>query len=184
MLRRHPRVAVPRRLLAASATRRAESPWAVLGVKHGESLNECKAAFRRLALSLHPDVSQSDADAARFAMVVQAYEDIRDGVVGGSRGPRFLRGVRSIGGVLKVSIDELRRDPAYDVHSVLLALNRPDNTPADVPPNGPTAASSASPNDRQLPGGLAATSELGTERVHLLHAYSVSKPKIEDARRS
>jgi hypothetical protein len=170
-LRHRPLVVLTRRL--ASATRLAESPWAVLGVQRGDSLDKCKAAFRRLALNLHPDVSHSDADDLRFAAVVQAYEDIRASAVGGSRRPRSLRGVRSIDGVLKVSIDELRRDPAYDVHSVLLALDRPDG-------HGPAAASSAYLRDPPLSSHLAVSSELGTERVHLLHAYSVRRLEIDD----
>jgi len=158
-----------RRLLTTA--KRGESPWAVLGVRRGESLEECKAAFRRLALTLHPDVSQNGADAERFAAVVEAYEDIRYGAADGRRRPPLLRGVRSVGGVLKVSIDELRRDPAYAVHTVLLALDRPA---AESPDTSAVASAITSADGHGAAwGGGAAASALGTERIHLLHAYSV-----------
>ncbi|EOD38062.1 hypothetical protein EMIHUDRAFT_251487 [Emiliania huxleyi CCMP1516] len=101
-----------RRLLGTAAP----SPWAVLGVRRGEELDECKRAFRRLALSLHPDVAGDDPGAAeRFAAVVRAFEEIRDGTGPGTapRG-RWLRGVRSVDDVLTVSVSDLRTDPAYE----------------------------------------------------------------------
>merc|ERR1711879_620187 len=111
MLRSMPKVrpmGVARALLATLSG--PEDPWAVLGVLRGSGIDECKQAYRRLALSLHPDVG---GDAAQFASVVSAYQQIE---AGGLRALRSCepRGVRSVGGVLVVTIEELKQDPDYD----------------------------------------------------------------------
>jgi hypothetical protein len=132
-------------LLTGSAR---EDPWAVLGVRRGSDIEECKQAYRQLALSLHPDVG---GDATKFASVVQAYQEIEAGL-GVTPRARGLRGVRSVGGVLIVSIEQLKRDPEYTVR---VALDRDE------------AASN---------GGSSATrtdcSALAAEVVHDVHASS------------
>lgn len=53
--------------------------YAVLGVPPNVSDDALRAAFRALALRMHPDLFPNDADAQqRFAMVTQAYEVLRD----------------------------------------------------------------------------------------------------------
>ena len=109
-----------RRLFRSSAS---TDPWAVLGVRPGDDEDDVKDAFRKLALRLHPDVSRDDADAAKFAAVVEAYEAITQGHAHDSRPTRVgPRGVRIVGGVLLISIEILKQDPDYDVHAVRLRL--------------------------------------------------------------
>lgn len=126
-------------------------------MRRGEDIDECKAAFRTLALALHPDVSGGSAsDAERFAAVVQAYEDITQGLADDER-PRGagLRCVKSVGGMLIVSIESLRRDPDCEVYTIRLALDAERDEPG-------MAAAGAGVGD----GGGA----LDTEAVHLLEA--------------
>ncbi|EOD16188.1 hypothetical protein EMIHUDRAFT_119089 [Emiliania huxleyi CCMP1516] len=154
-----------RRLLGTAAP----SPWAVLGVRRGEELDECKRAFRRLALSLHPDVAGDDPGAAeRFAAVVRAFEEIRDGTGPGTapRG-RWLRGVRSVDDVLTVSVSDLRTDPAYEVHNLLVALDDPAAPPA---PSG-AASAAASEAAAVVAADAAGGSAVGVEIVHLLRCF-------------
>ena len=101
--------------------RARRSPWSVLGVERGANLDDCKAAYRKLALAMHPDVNQGKDASARFSEVVQAFEAIAGGDDDqGSRvGPR---GVRSVGDVLMMSVEELKLDPNYAVYSVRIRL--------------------------------------------------------------
>ena len=125
---------------AAAAARHGSSasgaaptdPWSVLGVAPSADEDECKAAFRRLALSLHPDVSKEEGDAARFAAVVEAYEMILHGVADEAIRPRRAgpRGMRVIGGVLVVSIDALKADPAYEVHALRVKFDEAEGAAA------------------------------------------------------
>src|SRR4051812_43689809 len=48
-------------------------PWAVLGLVPGSSWDEVRAAHRRLAQALHPDVTGSDSDHRRMAAVNEAF---------------------------------------------------------------------------------------------------------------
>ena len=112
--------------LARHASTSAACPWSVLGVKRGASIDTCKSAFRRLALSLHPDVSHNPSDKLRFTAVVEAFETISQGRVGGGARQSGLRGVRSVDGVLLVSIEALQVDPNYDVHSIRVQLSDDD----------------------------------------------------------
>jgi hypothetical protein len=136
------RLVTQRGLCGASAT----DPWATLGVPRNSDLDDCKAAFRRLARELHPDVSSDAADAAAFAEVVEAYRAIEQGdaevrpIISGPAG------VRVVGGILIVSVDVLRRDPAYDVHTLRVRFEEALQAEADAavpPPPQPSAAGDA-----------------------------------------
>src|SRR6476646_5070459 len=48
-------------------------PWAVLGLHAGASWDDVRAAHRRLAKELHPDVSGTDTDHHRMAEVNEAF---------------------------------------------------------------------------------------------------------------
>ncbi len=48
----------------------------LLGVRRDASLDECKAAFRRRALELHPDVARSPASERRFVELSEAYQSL------------------------------------------------------------------------------------------------------------
>ena len=52
------------------------SPYFVLGVPEDSSIDVCKDAYRRLSKKHHPD---SGGDANKFAMVVNAWTEIKDG---------------------------------------------------------------------------------------------------------
>jgi DnaJ-domain-containing protein 1 len=56
-----------------------DDPYALLGVPRDASKADIKAAYRRLALQLHPDVSDEPDATARFAAVVGAYSALTDG---------------------------------------------------------------------------------------------------------
>lgn len=143
--------------------------WSVLGVQRGEDLADVKAAFRKLALALHPDVASGTADATRFAAVIEAYEAISQGRADDERpGPRpggGPRAARVVGGVLVVSIDELKRDPDYTVHTVRLVLDGDDKVRA----GGADAACAARLN---VEWPAAEAGALGRERVHEVRAHS------------
>lgn len=51
------------------------SPWAILGVEPGATQQEIKAAFRRLALSEHPDKGGTNAS---FAQINEAYNTLKN----------------------------------------------------------------------------------------------------------
>lgn len=46
-------------LAAAAASSSARDPWSTLGVSRGASAKEVKAAYRKRALKLHPDVNKA-----------------------------------------------------------------------------------------------------------------------------
>lgn len=53
--------------------------YEVLGVDRGTSAEECKKAYRKLALKFHPDRNPGDAEAEeRFKEATEAYEVLRD----------------------------------------------------------------------------------------------------------
>ena len=53
--------------------------YELLGIRSGAANAEIKAAFRKLAMRLHPDLRPGDEDAAqRFQDVVSAYETLSD----------------------------------------------------------------------------------------------------------
>ncbi len=58
---------------------RLEEAFALLGVESSASREDVKAAFRKLAFEVHPDVSQlaKDEAEARFKLLSEAYEYIR-----------------------------------------------------------------------------------------------------------
>ena len=147
--------ALLRRRCASTSPTAPSSPWAVLGVARGADLDECKDAYRRLALSLHPDTNPSADAATQFLAVVDAYQEIAGGDArgGGAAGPS---GVRSVGGVLVITIDALRRDPRYAVYTCRLTLEETEGdegSPRD--PSPPTAHDDA-----------AAADSLSAEAVH------------------
>src|SRR3954454_6318585 len=53
-----------------------EADWAVLGLAAGADRDEVTRAYRRLALSTHPDVSPRPDAAVRFAAVTNAYRRV------------------------------------------------------------------------------------------------------------
>lgn len=53
-----------------------ESPYKILGVSEGASLEECKKAMRRLSRKYHPDLG---GDANMFVKINKAYESIKSG---------------------------------------------------------------------------------------------------------
>jgi len=56
-----------------------KDPYKVLGVRPTASTEEIKRAFRRLALTLHPDRNQGDAETTRrFADLTEAYDLLSD----------------------------------------------------------------------------------------------------------
>ena len=78
---RRPLSRLPRPPLLSSSrfsTRAAKDPYAVLGLPQDASAEEVKRAYRRLALLYHPDVAQSEADIAKFAPLIRAYETLSD----------------------------------------------------------------------------------------------------------
>ena len=52
--------------------------YEILGVSHDASPHEIKAAYRRLARELHPDVNGNPADQDRFKEITGAYEILSD----------------------------------------------------------------------------------------------------------
>ncbi len=64
-------------------------PYKILGVKKAASADEIKAAYRKLAKKLHPDLNPGDADVERrFKEVAQAYDILGDA----EKRKRFDRG--------------------------------------------------------------------------------------------
>ena len=54
----------------------AKDPHTTLGVAHGASKQEIKAAYRRLALQYHPDVCKGDHCTTEFQHINSAYQAI------------------------------------------------------------------------------------------------------------
>ena len=54
------------------------SPYSILGVPEGASLDVCKSAYRDLSKKFHPD---SGGDARQFAVVTSAWNQIKTGSV-------------------------------------------------------------------------------------------------------
>lgn len=67
-------------------------------------MDDCKVAYRKLALSFHPDVNPGQDAPARFAEIVQAFETIAGGDADGHRSSGGPQGVRYVGGVLVMVI--------------------------------------------------------------------------------
>ena len=157
-----------RRCATHAGLGRSSSPWGVLGVSREADLDDCKEAYRKLALALHPDTNPSPDAAARFAAVVEAYQSIAGG--GARGGPAGLRGAHTVGGVLVITLEALRQDPRYGVHTCRLILEEegsaPDGRAGAV---GAAAAAVAAPAGalRGAGGGSGAGSDaLSTEHVH------------------
>ena len=153
--------ATRRNLRAFSSGR--QDPWAVLGVDCNDDDDEIKTAYRRLALKHHPDVSTDPCSVERFAALVDAYEAIMSGSAEADDRPRakFMRGRRAVGGVLVVTMDELRRDPNYHVYSVRLALDHEPGA-ADATPAAADAIS--------VPDTPTTSDALGLETVQTVQA--------------
>ena len=126
-------------------------------------LDDCKEAYRKLALALHPDTNPSPDAASRFAVVVEAYQSIAGG---GARGrPAGLPGAYSVGGVLVVTLEALRQDSRYALHTCRLILQE-EGTPASALAGlaGPVSVVAAAAAERA--GGGGGCDELSTEHVH------------------
>ena len=52
--------------------------YEILGVRRDATAAEIKAAYRRLARELHPDVNGNPADEERFKEIAGAYEILSD----------------------------------------------------------------------------------------------------------
>ena len=175
---------------AAAAPTSPECPYRTLGVARGASVDECKEAFRQLALAVHPDVG---GDAARFARVVGAWEHISLAALASeaSDRPRALRGVRNVDGILLVSVSQLKADPLYEVHTLRIGMDDAEGELYIRPPtHAADAAHTHPPITHQARGDGGSTSRadgaeetlstligkggtggaLGTERVHLVRA--------------
>ena len=143
-----------------SATR--FDPWKTLGIEHGCAEDDAKEAFRCLALQYHPDVNHDPDAALKFAEIVHAYQKIATGAVDSDGvGPRaaFMRGRHTIGGVLVVTMAELRRDPNYHVYTLRLALDRESTAHAST-------IAEDDPHARTASDALA----YGADIVHEVHA--------------
>lgn len=92
-------------------------PWNVLGLKRDANIDDCKEAFRKLALSLHPDVNQRQDASARFAEVVEAYRIITGCDADTHRGSSFRDNV-------VMAVDGLKRDENYAVFTVCVRLDQ------------------------------------------------------------
>lgn len=55
-----------------------ESPWGILGINHGASLEEIKKAYRKRALETHPDRNPDKVDGEEFKKVNAAYQKLVD----------------------------------------------------------------------------------------------------------
>jgi len=97
-------------------------PYTILGVGRSTPATEVRERYLALARKLHPDVTSNPADAMNFAAIVEAYESIRDGDDGRRLGSGKQRGVRIVDGILVASIEVLKQDPSYDVHTIRLRL--------------------------------------------------------------
>jgi hypothetical protein len=61
----------------------SDKPYKVLGLSSGATRDQVKSAYRRLALTTHPDRNPDDTDAtAKFRLVQEAYERILVGGMG------------------------------------------------------------------------------------------------------
>ncbi|CAN1127309.1 Chaperone protein dnaJ 11, chloroplastic [Linum perenne] len=62
-----------------AAARRRSSLYDVLGIQRGASCQEIKAAYRRMARVLHPDVAgEEESTASEFIKLHEAYETLSD----------------------------------------------------------------------------------------------------------
>lgn len=94
------------------------SPYVVLGVDKHSSEAEIKAAFRRLAMRLHPDTRGADVEDgdAALAEVVDAYGALTDAAFGAEH---------LVAAACEMySLRELRDDAFHDVHDVVLLLEQ------------------------------------------------------------
>ena len=73
------------------------NPYSVLGVPDNSSLEVCKNAYRELSKKYHPD---SGGDAKMFAMVTEAWSQVKSGKVSTLKHKR---------GVTHVSVFSFRR---------------------------------------------------------------------------
>lgn len=69
------------------------TPYAVLGVPDGSSLDVCKKAYRSLGKIYHPD-NVATGDAAKFEEINKAFKDIQAGITRYTT-PRIKRKVLS-----------------------------------------------------------------------------------------
>jgi len=86
----------------------SDNPYEILGVKSDTSAKEIKAAYRRLAKKLHPDLNPGDSNAEdRFKNVSAAYNLLKDG----EQRARFDRGEIDMSGA------EKQPHPTYRSHA-------------------------------------------------------------------
>ncbi|KAI3518069.1 hypothetical protein L1887_06442 [Cichorium endivia] len=72
------RTATATETIRSSRNASPSSLYDVLGVRIGADIGEVKAAYRRLARVLHPDVGSSDSSADEFMKVHSAYSTLSD----------------------------------------------------------------------------------------------------------
>lgn len=124
LLARRTRPTAPRRIQFGSCSTPPKppapkrSPHVVLGVDKHSSEAEIKAAFRRLAMRLHPDTRGADVEDgdAALAEVVDAYGALTDAAFGAEH---------LVAAACEMySLRELRDDAFHDVHDVVLLLEQ------------------------------------------------------------
>ena len=131
-------------------------------------LDDCKDAYRKLALALHPDTNPSPDAAARFAVVVEAYKSIAGG--GARGGPAGLHGAHTVGGVLVITLEALRQDPRYALHTCRLILQAEGALGEQAGPVSAVAAATVEQAGALRAGvgggGEGSCDALSTEHVH------------------
>jgi hypothetical protein len=74
------------------ARMRPPEAWQALGLPAAPTIHAVKAAYRRLAKSVHPDAVGTNGDAARFARLTEAYEvALAEAAAAGRRGAPAAR---------------------------------------------------------------------------------------------
>lgn len=94
----------------------AKDPYEVLGVPHGASEEEIKAAYRRLAKRYHPDLNPGDPTAAqKMNEVNQAYEQIKNPAAYASQQQNTYRTYTTYNTYNNTYRPQQERDPFEDI---------------------------------------------------------------------
>lgn len=130
-------------------------PYLILGVSSNATDDEIQKAYRRLALTMHPDHNQSDARATlRFQLVQRAYDLLRDSErrrawdrgetpsAGSSPGPEKSQSMREMdcpicGGKFAISEAALNRSFHCLLCNAHLTMPGAEGSPPPPPPPPP-----------------------------------------------